>query len=70
MNEESNLEALREEIKKVSVEIISLTAKRLSLAKKIGETKHSRLPIVDDKNRLLGIVDSVEINNLLSKVLK
>ena len=50
MNEESNLDTLREEIIKVTVEIISLTAKRLSLAKKIGETKRSRdLPIEDLK---------------------
>ena len=50
MNEESNLDMLREEIKKVTVEIIRLTGKRLSLAKKIGEIKHQRnLPIEDLK---------------------
>jgi chorismate mutase len=50
MSEESNLDMLREEIKKITVEIIRLTGKRLLLAKKIGEIKNQRnLPIEDLK---------------------
>lgn len=41
-----------------------------SILRKIGQTKHSRLPILDKNNRLMGIVDSVDINELLSKFLK
>ncbi len=41
-----------------------------SIMKKIGRTKHSRLPVLDKNNRLMGIVDSVDINDLLSKVLR
>jgi CBS domain-containing protein len=38
--------------------------------KKIGESKHSRLPVLDKNNRLMGIVDSVDINDILSKILQ
>ena len=41
-----------------------------SIMEKIGRTKHSRLPVLDKNNRLMGIVDSVDINDLLSKVLR
>ena len=41
-----------------------------SIMEKIGQTKHSRLPVLDKNNRLMGIVDSVDINYLLSKVLR
>ena len=41
-----------------------------TIMQKIGDTKHSRLPIINDQNRVLGIVDSVDINNLIAKVLK
>ncbi|RLF56735.1 MAG: hypothetical protein DRN27_09110 [Thermoplasmata archaeon] len=40
-----------------------------SVMKKIGQSKHSRLPVLDKNNRLLGIVDSVEISDMLSKLL-
>ena len=50
MTEEHNLDVLREEIKKITVEIIHLTGKRLSLAKKVGDIKNKRnLPIEDLK---------------------
>jgi len=50
MSEESNLDMLREEIKKITIEIIRLTGKRLLLAKKIGEIKNQRnLPMEDLK---------------------
>ena len=39
---------LREEIKNITIEIIRLTGKRLSLAKKIGKIKNQRnLPLED-----------------------
>jgi CBS domain-containing protein len=41
-----------------------------SIMGKIGQTKHSRLPVLDKNNRLIGIVDSVDINDLISKILK
>ena len=48
MNNESNLDLLREEIKNTTIEIIRLTGKRLSLAKKIGKIKNQRnLPLED-----------------------
>ena len=48
MDEDSELDVLREEIKTVTVEIIRLTGKRLSLANRIGEIKRRRvLPIED-----------------------
>ena len=37
---------------------------------KIGKNKHSKLPVLDKNNRLIGIVDSVDINDLLSRRLK
>lgn len=50
MNEELNLDVLREEIKKITVEIIRLTGRRLSLAKKVGDIKiKKKLPIEDLK---------------------
>ena len=50
MTEEHNLDVLREEIKKITVEIIRLTGRRLSLAKKVGDIKNKRnLPIEDLK---------------------
>jgi len=50
MNEELNLDVLREEIKKITVEIIRLTGRRLSLAKKVGDMKSKKnLPIEDLK---------------------
>ena len=50
MNKESDLTILREEIKKVTAEIIRLAGERLSLAKKIGEIKYQQnLPIRDLK---------------------
>lgn len=50
MNEELNLDVLREEIKKITVEIIRLTGRRLSLAKKVGDIKNKKnLPIEDLK---------------------
>lgn len=46
MNKGSNLDELRQEIRRVTVEILRLTGRRLSLAKRIGETKRQRgLPI-------------------------
>lgn len=48
MNEKSDLEMLRDEINKVTVEIIRLTGERLSLAKKIGEIKHQRNLQIED----------------------
>ena len=41
-----------------------------SIMEKIGQTKHSRLPVLDKNNRLMGIIDAVDINDLLSKFLK
>lgn len=41
-----------------------------NIMKKIGETKHSRLPVLDRNNRLMGVVDSVDIHDLLVKMLK
>ena len=41
-----------------------------SIMEKIGQTKHSKLPVLDKNNRLMGIVDSVDINDLLSRLLK
>lgn len=41
-----------------------------SIMEKIGQTKHSRLPVLDKNNRLMGVVDSVDINDLLSRLLK
>lgn len=50
MNEELNLDVLREEIKKITIEIIRLTGRRLSLAKKVGDIKNKKnLPIEDLK---------------------
>ena len=50
MTEEHDLDVLREEIKKITVEIIRLTGRRLSLAKKVGYIKNKRnLPIEDLK---------------------
>lgn len=40
-----------------------------SIMEKIGQTKHSRLPVLDKNNRLMGIIDSVDINDLLSRIL-
>ena len=39
-----------------------------SIMKKIGETKHSRLPVLDKNNRLMGTIDSVDINDLISRL--
>ena len=36
------------------------------ILEKIGKTKHSRLPILDENNRVLGIVDAVDIGEVLS----
>lgn len=45
---ESSLDELREEIKKVTLEILRLAGERLSLAKRIGEIKRQKgLPIED-----------------------
>ncbi|MHC1625076.1 MAG: CBS domain-containing protein [Methermicoccaceae archaeon] len=41
-----------------------------SVMEKIGKTKHSRLPVLDKNNRLMGVVDAVDINDLLSKILR
>jgi CBS domain-containing protein len=41
-----------------------------SIMEKIGQTKHSRLPVLDKNNRLMGIVDAVDINELLPKFLR
>lgn len=41
-----------------------------SIMEKIGQTKHSRLPVLDKNNRLMGIIDSVDINELLSRLIK
>lgn len=41
-----------------------------SIMEKIGQTKHSRLPVLDKNNRLMGIVDSVDITDLLSMLLR
>ena len=41
-----------------------------SIMEKIGQTKHSKLPVLDKNNRLMGVVDSVDINDLLSRLLK
>ena len=41
-----------------------------SIMEKIGQTKHSRLPVIDKNNRLMGIVDAVDINDLLSRIMK
>jgi CBS domain-containing protein len=38
------------------------------ILEKIGKTKHSRLPILDENNRVLGIVDAVDIGELLSEL--
>lgn len=39
-----------------------------SIMEKIGKTKHSKLPVLDKNNRLLGIVDAVDISDLLSRL--
>ena len=40
------------------------------IIEKVGRSKHSKLPVIDDENKVIGIVDSVEINDLISKMLK
>jgi len=48
MGEEPNLDELREEIRKVTLEMLRLAGKRLSLAKRIGEIKRQKgLPMED-----------------------
>jgi Mg2+/Co2+ transporter CorC len=38
--------------------------------KKIGETKHSRLPVLNkDKTKIIGLIDSVDINDIITKIL-
>jgi len=68
MSEESNLDMLREEIKKITIEIIRLTGKRLLLAKKIGEIKNQRnLPIEDlkvEKELNQVIIEKCQIYNV------
>lgn len=50
MGEESNLDDLREEIRKITVDMLRLAGKRLSLAKRIGEIKRQKgLPMEDLK---------------------
>lgn len=39
-----------------------------SIMKKIGQTKHSRLPVLDKNNRIMGIVDAVDINDFISRL--
>lgn len=80
MEQESNLDELREELKKVTLEILRLIGKRLSLARKIGEIKRQKgLPIEDleaerdlrrivlEKCRAYGVDDrfSLKLLNLL-----
>jgi CBS domain-containing protein len=41
-----------------------------SIMKKIGETKHSRLPVLNkDKTKIIGLIDSVDINDIITKIL-
>ena len=50
MGEELNLDELREEIRKITVDMLRLAGKRLSLAKRIGEIKRQKgLPMEDLK---------------------
>lgn len=50
MGEELNLDDLREEIRKITVDMLRLAGKRLSLAKRIGEIKRQKsLPMEDLK---------------------
>lgn len=48
MNEGSNIEELRHEIRRVTIEIMRLTGRRLSLAKKIGEIKRQGGLLIED----------------------
>lgn len=41
-----------------------------NVMEKIGKTKHSRLPVLDKNNRLMGVVDAVDITDLLSMLLR
>ncbi len=41
-----------------------------SIMEKIGQSKHSRLPVIDRNNRVIGIVDSVNISDALTKILQ
>jgi CBS domain-containing protein len=41
-----------------------------SIMKKIGQSKHSRLPVIDENNHVIGIVDSVNISDALTKILQ
>ena len=50
MCKEENLDVLREKIKKITVEIIRLTGKRLSLARKIGKIKSQKKLQIEDPN--------------------
>lgn len=50
MTEELNLDEFREEVKKVTIEMIKLAGKRMELVKRIGEIKRQRkLPLEDFK---------------------
>jgi CBS domain-containing protein len=40
-----------------------------NVMKKIGQSKHSRLPVLDNNNKILGVIDSVDINDMISKLL-
>ena len=54
-----------------SEEVVSVMEKEKlkSIMEKIGATRHSRMPVLNNKNQVVGIIDSVDINELLSKVL-
>lgn len=60
-----NLMTLRDKVVKASE-----NETLVDILDRIGKTKHSRLPVIDDKNRVIGVVDSVDINNLIAKILK
>lgn len=42
----------------------------IDILDRIGKTKHSRLPVLDHEDRIIGVVDSVDIHNLMARILK
>ena len=41
-----------------------------TVLEKIGQTKHTRFPVVDTNNRLTGIVDAVDLYDFISKFVR
>lgn len=64
---------VREKVEKMMTKDVVMVRKGNSIRdviEKIAKTRHSNLPVVDENNKVIGIISSIDIHDLITKEMK